>query len=272
MFSFLIENEKVQGENAAYILDKIIGKGKFATVKLSMKVPYPFLSKACKIVYSETLQNKIIYERFQHEIEISKLMNHPNVIKIDEIINKDNNYYILMEYCPKGNLLDYVIRNSRLSEDVAKTIMCQIFTGLQYIHSLNVSHRDLKLENILFDDDYNIKICDFGLSKILDENHLTNTPLGTPCYTSPECFSGNSYDGFKTDIWSCGVILYAMVTGFMPWTERNVNKLAEQINKGEYKIPEQISQECADLISKLLTIDPNKRISIEDAKKHIWFK
>ena len=139
---------------------------------------------------------------------------------------------------------------------------------------MNVAHRDLKPENILVDQFGQIKISDFGFSKLLNINHqnLTKTPCGTAFYVSPECISGLPYDGKKSDIWSCGVILYAIVTGFLPWSKINQMQLFEQIKKGDFKVPFTISYNCSDLIHRLLTVDYNKRITIEEALQHPFLK
>lgn len=146
--------------------------------------------------------------------------------------------------------------------------------AIKYIHSLNVAHRDIKLENILIDQTGHIKISDFGLSKLFDSNSdgLTSTPCGSLCFASPECLSGEPYDAKKSDLWSCGVILYAMATGLMPWTEKQIGKLFEQIKKGEFMIPPFISDNCADLIRRLMTVDVDKRITEEEVLNHPFLK
>ncbi|KAH0787691.1 CAMK family protein kinase [Histomonas meleagridis] len=146
--------------------------------------------------------------------------------------------------------------------------MYQIFDFLRYLHSLGIAHRDLKPENILLDSWNMLKLSDFGLSKYVGKNGLMDTPCGSPCYASPECLSGNSYDGMKSDIWSCGVILYAMLTGSLPWTKRNHNELFAQVKSGDYKVPTFLSEECQSLLKSLLTVDVDKRITLEEAMNH----
>lgn len=149
--------------------------------------------------------------------------------------------------------------------------MYQILNALDHIHSQKVCHRDLKPENIMIDMNGRLRISDFGLSQFVNENNLVKTPCGSPCYVSPECISGKSYDGLTSDVWSCGVILFAMVTGMLPWTKRKMQELFKQIRAGEYKVPDYVSEKCSNLIHLFMTVNPENRITIEDAKKHAWF-
>lgn len=253
-----------------YTIKKTIGEGAFSIVKLvyheMFKEHY-----ACKIVPIRMLKERNLFPRFELEIRISQLMRHPGITAITDFLKDDNNYYIFMEYYPYGNLLDYVISKSHLSDDESKALMYQIFDALEYIHAQKVSHRDLKPENIMIDHNGHLRISDFGLSRFVGENDLVKTPCGSPCYVSPECISGKDYNGFSSDVWSCGVILYAMVTGMLPWTKRKMHDLFRQIRAGEYKIPEKVPPQCSSLIYLLLTVDYKNRISLEEAKKHTWF-
>lgn len=253
-----------------YSIKKTIGEGAFSIVKLAYNELF-FKYYACKIVPIQMLKERDLYKRFELEIRISQLMRHPGVAAITDVLKDENNFYIFMEYYPNGNLLDYIVSKKRLTDDEAKGLIYQIFDGLEYIHKQNVSHRDLKPENIMIDNIGHLRISDFGLSRFVDNDHLAKTPCGSPCYVSPECVSGKNYDGLISDIWSCGVILYAMVTGMLPWTKRKMSELFHQIRHGEYKIPQYVSQQCANLIQMLLTVDPEKRITLEEAKHHTWF-
>lgn len=225
---------------------------------------------ACKIVPRKKVEEKKITTRLDQEIRIHQMMHHPNIVQLVDIQKDELFYYIFLEFCPFGTLYDYIIQKNRLTEIESAIFFKQLLLGLQYIHSKNVGHRDLKLENILLDHFGTIKISDFGLSKLLssDSEGLTKTPCGSPCYASPECLSGSPYDCKKSDIWSCGVILYTITSGHLPWTCRTQSKLFSQIKKGNYKIPNFISDTCSDLISKMMTVDNDKRISIEEAINH----
>ncbi|KAI5529944.1 serine/threonine kinase family [Trichomonas vaginalis G3] len=145
--------------------------------------------------------------------------------------------------CPNGELFKYIIENKKLGEENAKIIFKEIVAGLAYVHSLNIAHRDLKPENILLSETNHIKITDFGFSRYVGENGWVKTSCGSPCYASPECISGEQYDGIKSDMWSIGVILFAMVTGMLPWTKRNKNALFKQIQQAKYRMPQNISPE-----------------------------
>lgn len=267
-FVIKIVNKNVKMKESEQSKDNnFIKKDDNETVK---KVKY----LACKIIPRKKMNEKKITTRLDQEIRIHQMMHHQNVVQLIDVQKDMNYYYIFLEYCSQGELFQKVIKNHQLLEQEAAFYFKQILNGLDYIHSLNVAHRDLKPENILVDDNKQIKIADFGLSKLLDSksNGFTNTPCGSPCYASPECISGLPYDGKKSDIWSCGVILYAMTTGFLPWTKKNQSKLFEQIEKGDFTVPSFLSESCSDLIKRMMTVDCNKRISIKDALNHPFLK
>jgi serine/threonine protein kinase len=173
-----------------------------------------------------------------------------------------------MEFCPNGELFQYIVERKKLHEDEAKRLIRQLFETVDYIHSMGVVHRDLKPENILLDQSGHIKIGDFGLSRFCGAGGLVETSCGSPCYASPECLSKGCYNGKTNDVWSCGVILYAMVTGQLPWTKRNQTQLFAQIRRGEYDVPDFVTAECADLIQKLMAVDVGQRITLKEAVNH----
>ena len=256
----------------SYRFKRTIGEGAFSVVKAAL---HEMTNKyyACKIVAKNRLNlDQDLEERFIAETRINQQMHHPYVVQICDLLKDDINYYIFMEFCPGGDLFQFIIDRGKLTENEAKVITYQIFLAIQYIHKLGVSHRDLKPENILLDENGNVKISDFGLSKFIAPSGLVVTPCGSPCYASPECLSGKPYDGRTTDIWSIGVILFAMATGRLPWTKKNQTKLFEQIRSGDYTIPLGLNPQCSDLITKLLTVDHKARITADDALKHPWFK
>ena len=229
---------------------------------------------ACKIIPRTKIEAKKMTTRLDQEIKVHQLMHHPNVVQLIDVHKDTQFYYIFLEYCPCGELFDLVISKSKLTEDEAAIYFKQILIGLKYIHSLHVAHRDMKPENVLLDESGHVKISDFGLSKLLDEKSegLSKTPCGSPCYASPECISGKPYNGKTNDVWSCGVILYAITTGLLPWTKRNQKELFKQIQRGEYSIPSFLSENCTDLIRRLLTVDNTKRITIDEALEHPFLK
>jgi len=165
-----------------------------------------------------------------------------------------------MEYANGGELFDYIVNNSKIDEKEAWYIFQQIISGIEYIHKLNVVHRDMKPENLLLDHDKTIKIVDFGLSNTFKKDEPLKTACGSPCYAAPEMIAGKVYDGTKADIWSWGVILYALVCGYLPFEDNNTASLYKKIMDGDYRVPEFVSPQVQDLIVKILNIDPEKRM------------
>lgn len=253
-----------------YKLLNTIGEGGFSIVKLA----YDEVNRktyACKIMVRSQLDTVTNLRNFEREIRLQQQLHHVRVIELVDILKDHDYFYIILEYAAHGDLFEYIDTRSNLSEHQAKRVFMQIVDGIEYIHSQCVCHRDLKPENILLDEFDNVKISDFGLSKIIEENTLTSTPCGSPCYMSPESLSGKPYDGMASDIWSLGVILFAMLTGRLPWTHRKNQKLLfQQIREGDYKIPLNLSSACRDLIYCMMCTDPSKRISIDEIRSHPW--
>ena len=176
-----------------------------------------------------------------------------------------------MEYANGGELFDYIVKRKRLQESEACKFFQQIISGVEYIHRVRICHRDLKPENLLLDDKNNIKIVDFGLSNTYREGETLKTACGSPCYAAPEMIAGKRYQGLISDIWSCGIILYAMSCGYLPFEDPNTNKLYKKILNCDYLIPGFISSNCKDLIKKVLNTDPVMRYQIKDIRAHDWF-
>jgi 5'-AMP-activated protein kinase catalytic alpha subunit len=264
-----MENIKViePAQIGPYKLRGTVGDGAFSVVKLVKHVETNQYF-ACKIVPKARLNTAHLVERFEIEIRIAQQMHHPGVVQLHDLLKDENNYYVIMEFCPNGELFQFIVDRNRLSEFEAKPILRQMLEGLEYIHSKGVSHRDLKPENLLIDSMGRIKISDFGLSRFIDKNGLVKTPCGSPCYASPECISGRAYNGKTTDVWSLGVILYAMLTGQLPWTKRNQAQLFKQIKTGDYTIPEELSADATSIIMGMMTVDPEKRLTISQCLEH----
>lgn len=199
------------------------------------------------------------------------MLRHNNIIQIYQIIQTRSNLYLIMEYANGGELFDYIVLKKRLPEPEAVKLFQQIISGVEYLHKLNIVHRDLKPENLLLDHNKNIKIVDFGLSNLYHKGELLKTPCGSPCYAAPEMIIGKKYSGLMVDIWSSGVILFAMVCGYLPFDDSNNDVLYRKIASGEYKIPSFISDKARDLIKRILNIDPTKRYNIQAIKNHPWF-
>lgn len=250
-----------------YQLRGKIGAGAFATCKLAYRADLD-IYYACKIIPKQRLDQMTDKTRFEQEIRILQEMRHPRIVQLYDLFKDTINYYILMEYCPNGELFSQIVAKKRLPESEARVFFKNILDGILFIHSCNIAHRDLKPENILIDAEGHAKISDFGLSKYVGDSGLTSTSCGSPCYVSPDVLSGKEYDAKKSDMWSCGVILYTMVTGLLPWTRRNQVELFQQIKNCQYRIPVFVSAECSSLIKGLMNPDPSKRLSAEEALNH----
>lgn len=177
-----------------------------------------------------------------------------------------------MEYAQGGEVFDYIVNCHRVKEPEACSFFHQIIDGVEYLHKLNIVHRDLKPENLLLTKDNVIKIVDFGLSNTYKTGETLKTACGSPCYAAPEMIQGKRYHGSHVDIWSCGVILYALVCGYLPFEDPNTNNLYKKIISGEFKMPKFLSADAQDLISKILNTDPSKRYRIADIREHNWHK
>ncbi|OMJ72812.1 hypothetical protein SteCoe_28645 [Stentor coeruleus] len=171
-----------------------------------------------------------------------------------------------------GELFDYIVARNRLNESVAANFYHQILNATEYIHQLKIVHRDLKPENLLLDDKFNLKLADFGLSNTYVTGQDLDTPCGSPCYAAPEMVSGKSYNGLSVDIWSSGIVLYAMICGFLPFEDSNTASLYQRIIKGHYEVPEWLSNDAKTLLSHVLDTNPETRYSIDQIRSHPWMK
>eukprot|EP00347_Sterkiella_histriomuscorum_P006616 403352090 len=226
---------------------------------------------AIKILEKDKIKDQADVERVTREIHILKIVRHPNVVQLYEIIETSRQLFLIMEYASGGELFDFIVKRKRLQEPDACKFFQQIISGVEYIHKIKICHRDLKPENLLLDEKNNIKIVDFGLSNTYKKGELLKTACGSPCYAAPEMIAGKKYQGLISDVWSCGIILYAMSCGYLPFEDPNTNKLYKKILNCDYLLPGFISAPCKDLIKKILNTDPNTRISIRDLKNHEWF-
>ncbi|KAF8782966.1 Maternal embryonic leucine zipper kinase like protein [Argiope bruennichi] len=252
-----------------YILHKTLGTGGFAKVKLATHV-LTGEKVAIKIMNKASLGDDL--PRVQLEIEALKILNHPNICKLYQVIETEKNYFIVLEYCPGGELFDYIIERDRVTEKEARVFFRQIIAAVAFIHEKGYAHRDLKPENLLLDNEQNLKLIDFGLCakpKTGMQQQL-ETCCGSPAYAAPELITGDNYNGNKVDIWSMGVLLYALLCGFLPFDDENVTKLYKKIQKGRYFCPLWLSSESKEMLQQMLQVDPNKRISIEGLKSHPW--
>ena len=252
-----------------YILKNDIGEGNFGKVKLGIS-KLSGEEFAIKIINKEQIKKKMKNKIFK-ENEVIVKFNHINVIFVYEIIEDPTDYYIVTEYCKNGELFDYIVKKEKLSEDEASIFFYQLINGVEHIHSKGIAHRDLKPENLLLTKENTLKIIDFGLSHEFDGKELLKTKCGSPSYAAPEILRGKPYDGFKSDVWCCGIILYAMVCGYLPFDGETNKILFKNILKCRPEIPECLGNSVKDLIASILTYDPEKRITIEGIKRHKFY-
>ncbi|XP_007481484.1 serine/threonine-protein kinase MARK1 isoform X3 [Monodelphis domestica] len=251
-----------------YRLLKTIGKGNFAKVKLARHV-LTGREVAVKII-DKTQLNPTSLQKLFREVRIMKILNHPNIVKLFEVIETEKTLYLVMEYASGGEVFDYLVAHGRMKEKEARAKFRQIVSAVQYCHQKCIVHRDLKAENLLLDADMNIKIADFGFSNEFTIGNKLDTFCGSPPYAAPELFQGKKYDGPEVDVWSLGVILYTLVSGSLPFDGQNLKELRERVLRGKYRIPFYMSTDCENLLKKLLVLNPIKRGSLEQIMKDRW--
>nr|XP_043877548.1 serine/threonine-protein kinase MARK2 isoform X15 [Solea senegalensis] len=244
-----------------YRLLKTIGKGNFAKVKLARHV-LTGKEVAVKIIDKTQLNSSSLQKLFR-EVRIMKMLNHPNIVKLFEVIETEKTLYLVMEYASGGEVFDYLVAHGRMKEKEARAKFRQIVSAVQYCHQKCIVHRDLKAENLLLDADMNIKIADFGFSNEFTLGNKLDTFCGSPPYAAPELFQGKKYDGPEVDVWSLGVILYTLVSGSLPFDGQNLKELRERVLRGKYRIPFYMSTDCENLLKKFLILNPLKRGSLE---------
>ncbi|KAK3523334.1 hypothetical protein QTP86_029490 [Hemibagrus guttatus] len=251
-----------------YRLLKTIGKGNFAKVKLARHV-LTGREVAVKII-DKTQLNPTSLQKLFREVRIMKILNHPNIVKLFEVIETEKTLYLIMEYASGGEVFDYLVAHGRMKEKEARAKFRQIVSAVQYCHQKRIVHRDLKAENLLLDADMNIKIADFGFSNEFTVGNKLDTFCGSPPYAAPELFQGKKYDGPEVDVWSLGVILYTLVSGSLPFDGQNLKELRERVLRGKYRIPFYMSTDCENLLKRLLVLNPSKRGSLEQIMKDKW--
>ena len=252
-----------------YVFIKDIGEGNFGKVKLS-KLIATNEKFAIKILNKEKLKAQTKSSSI-NEIEILSKLEHPNIIHVENIVEDETNFYIIMEYCTDGELFDYIVNQEKLDEIEASMFFYQLIRGVEYIHKQNLAHRDLKPENLLLTKDHILKIIDFGLCHDFDGTKLLKTKCGSPSYAAPEILKGFPYNGFKSDIWCCGIILYGMLCGYLPFDGDNNQEIFRQIVQCNPEFPPFLEDDSIDLIARILNPEPKKRISINLIKEHPFY-
>ncbi|KAM4542289.1 MAP/microtubule affinity-regulating kinase 3a isoform 29-T32 [Odontesthes bonariensis] len=261
-------DEAQQPHVGNYRLLKTIGKGNFAKVKLARHIPTG-REVAIKIIDKTQLNPNSLQKLFR-EVRIMKILNHPNIVKLFEVIETERTLYLVMEYASGGEVFDYLVAHGRMKEKEARAKFRQIVSAVQYCHQKHIVHRDLKAENLLLDADMNIKIADFGFSNEFTMGNKLDTFCGSPPYAAPELFQGKKYDGPEVDVWSLGVILYTLVSGSLPFDGQNLKELRERVLRGKYRIPFYMSTDCENLLKRFLVLNPAKRGTLEQIMKDRW--
>uniref|UniRef100_A0A667INY8 Maternal embryonic leucine zipper kinase n=1 Tax=Lynx canadensis TaxID=61383 RepID=A0A667INY8_LYNCA len=252
-----------------YELYETVGTGGFAKVKL-----------ACHILTGEMVAIKIMDKnalgsdlpRIKTEIEALKNLRHQHICQLYHVLETANKIFMVLEYCPGGELFDYIISQDRLSEEETRVVFRQIVSAVAYVHSQGYAHRDLKPENLLFDAYHKLKLIDFGLCakpKGNKDYHL-QTCCGSLAYAAPELIQGKSYLGSEADVWSMGILLYVLMCGFLPFDDDNVMALYKKITRGKYEVPKWLSSSSVLLLQQMLQVDPKKRISVKNLLSHPW--
>ncbi|CBH10161.1 protein kinase, putative [Trypanosoma brucei gambiense DAL972] len=261
-----------EGEQAigSYVIGKTIGKGSFGKVKEATHIPTGH-TVAVKMINRDRLEHAKMDEKVAREIKILQLFSHPNICRLYEVIYTTTEIFLIMEYVECGELFQHIVNQGKLRENEARYIFQQIICAVNYCHNFLVAHRDLKPENILLGPGLQVKLIDFGLSNIAKDGEFLQTSCGSPNYAAPEVIDGRYYVGSNTDIWSCGVILYALLCGSLPFDESDTPSLFRKIKSGSYKIPAHVSSGARDLIEKILVVDPVHRLTIPQIYNHQWF-
>ena len=257
-----------------FIIKEKIGEGTFSTVKLAIN-----RQTHEKVAIKIMQKNKIILDedkkRLEREIQVLKILRHPNLVQLYSVVETDEKIYLIMEYIKGIELFDYIVNKKKLSEKEAFIFFQQIISGIEYLHKVKYIHRDIKPENILIKPNTKkLTIVDFGLSNKFNnyKKDLFQSACGSPSYAAPEMLHEEKYSGPPVDIWSSGVVLYAMLCGYLPFEDDNNDELYNKIIKGKFDIPNHVSDKAKDLLNKILVTNPKKRLNISQIKNHPWFQ
>ncbi|CAK9148123.1 unnamed protein product [Ilex paraguariensis] len=256
-----------------YELGRLLGQGTFAKVYYGRNLKTG-QSVAVKIIDKEKVMRVGLIDQIKREISVMRLVKHPNVVQLYEVMASKTKIYFAMEYVRGGELFNKVAKG-RLKEDAARKYFQQLIAAVDFCHSRGVYHRDLKPENLLLDESENLKVSDFGLSALFEskrQDGLLHTTCGTPAYVAPEVINKRGYDGEKTDIWSCGVILFVLLAGYLPFHDTNLMEMYRKISKGEFRCPQWFPPEVKKLLSRILDPNPCSRITVAKLMENPWFK
>ncbi|XP_042755932.1 CBL-interacting protein kinase 5 [Lactuca sativa] len=256
-----------------YEIGRLLGQGTFAKVYYARNLKTN-QSVAVKVIDKEQVMKVGLIDQIKREIAVMRLVKHPNVVQLYEVMASKSKIYFAMEYVRGGELFNKVSKG-RLKEDAARKYFQQLVAAVDFCHSRGVYHRDLKPENLLLDESGNLKVTDFGLSALCEsrrQDGLLHTTCGTPAYVAPEVINKKGYDGQKADIWSCGVILYVLLAAYLPFHDNNLMEMYKKISKGEFKCPQWFAPEVKKLLSKILDPNPSTRITLAKLMENPWFR
>uniref|UniRef100_A0A1J3H4N5 non-specific serine/threonine protein kinase n=1 Tax=Noccaea caerulescens TaxID=107243 RepID=A0A1J3H4N5_NOCCA len=256
-----------------YEVGRLLGQGTFAKVYYGRSVGTNE-SVAIKMIDKEKVMRVGLSEQIKREISVMRIAKHPNVVELYEVMATKSRIYFVIEYCKGGELFNKVAKG-KLKEDVAWKYFFQLINAVDYCHSRGVYHRDIKPENLLLDDNDNLKVSDFGLSALADSKRhdgLLHTTCGTPAYVAPEVINRKGYDGAKADIWSCGVVLFVLLAGYLPFHDSNLMEMYRKIGKADFKCPSWFAPDVKRLLCKMLDPNHESRITIARIKESSWFK
>lgn len=255
-----------------YEVGRTIGKGTFAKVKLAVDADTG-AAVAMKVLDKAAILNHRMHHQIKREISIMKIVRHPNIVRLNEVLAGQAKIYIILELVTGGEMFDKIALQGKLCENEARKYFQQLIDAIDYCHSKGVYHRDLKPENLLLDSCGNLKVSDFGLSTLSQNGvGLLHTTCGTPNYVAPEVLSNKGYDGSAADVWSCGVILYVLMAGYLPFEENDLPTLYDKVTAAHFSCPYWFSPGAKSLIQRILDPNPKTRISIEEIRADTWFK
>ncbi|XP_010443564.1 PREDICTED: CBL-interacting serine/threonine-protein kinase 10 [Camelina sativa] len=256
-----------------YDVGRLLGQGTFAKVYYGRSI-LTSQSVAIKMIDKEKVMKVGLIEQIKREISVMRIARHPNVVELYEVMATKTRIYFVMEYCKGGELFNKVAKG-KLKDDVAWKYFYQLINAVDFCHSREVYHRDIKPENLLLDDNENLKVSDFGLSALADckrQDGLLHTTCGTPAYVAPEVINRKGYDGTKADIWSCGVVLFVLLAGYLPFHDSNLMEMYRKIGKADFKAPSWFAPEVKRLLCKMLDPNPETRITIAKIRESSWFR
>lgn len=256
-----------------YELGRLLGHGTFAKVYHARNIRTS-QGVAIKMIDKEKVFKVGLIDQIKREVSVMRLVRHPNIVQLYEVMASKSKIYFVLEYVKGGELFNKVLKG-KIKEDVSRKYFQQLICAVDFCHSRGVYHRDLKPENLLLDDNGNLKVSDFGLSALAEskkQDGLLHTTCGTPAYVAPEVINRKGYDGAKADIWSCGVILFVLMAGYLPFHEPNLMEMYKKIGKAEFKFPNWFPSDVRKLISRILDPNPATRISIRKITENSWFR